>query len=130
LRVYSVDSKTLLLKEEEAIEVGAGSGPRHGAFLEKGGKTYYFLVTELSNETIVYRVTYGKGKFKKLSFEEVFRGGNFGPNPVPEGSAAAEVFVTVSFLLLSASRSPRRSVSIGLTSSLAGSEIPPNIISL
>lgn len=85
-----------MLKEEEAIKVTPGNGPRHGAFLEKGGKTYYFLVTELSNETIVYRVTYGKGKLKKLSFEEVFRAGNLGSNPVPEGSAAAEVFVTVS----------------------------------
>lgn len=97
LRVYSINRETLQLKEEEALKVRPGSGPRHGVFLETAsGCVYYFLVTELSNETIVYRLDYGKSRVKRLSFKEVFRSGTFGSEPVPAGSAAAEVFISVS----------------------------------
>jgi len=101
LRVYSVNTRTLQLKEEPAVAVTPGSGPRHGAFLKTSrGITYYFLVTELFNEVIVYRLSYGSGYTKYLSFQEVFRAGHFGPNPVPTGSSAAEVLVSVSYTSL------------------------------
>jgi 6-phosphogluconolactonase (cycloisomerase 2 family) len=90
VRVFSIDPKTSLLTAITPLEAPPGSGPRHGAFLESDSDTYFFLVSELSNTVVSYKVTYGE---KRLSFTEVFDSGIYGPRATPAGAAAAEAIL-------------------------------------
>ena len=94
VRVFSIDPATSKLTESTPFNAVPGSGPRHGSFLVSDGTTYFFLVTELGNTVTSYTVTYGEGT---LTFNEVFTSGIFGTEPTPEGAAAAECVLSVSF---------------------------------
>ncbi|KAL2023392.1 hypothetical protein VTK56DRAFT_2749 [Thermocarpiscus australiensis] len=103
LRVFKVDKATLKYTELKAHELARGTGPRHGVFLTTPTKTFLYVVNELSNSLTGFAVTYsynGQG----LSFTQVYNATSHGDtNPVPSGSAAAEIalspdhrFLTVS----------------------------------
>ncbi|KAK4067331.1 uncharacterized protein Triagg1_7774 [Trichoderma aggressivum f. europaeum] len=76
--------------------VPAGSGPRHGVFFPFGAAqaTHYFLLCELGNVLIAYKVTYtndGKG----MAFETTQVLDTFGPNSVaPAGAGAGELVLS------------------------------------
>lgn len=74
----------------------AGSGPRHGVFYPFGAAqaTYYFLLCEMGNVLIAYRLTYtdsGTG----IEFETTQVLNTFGPNSVkPAGAGAGELVLS------------------------------------
>ncbi|UKZ48379.1 hypothetical protein TrVGV298_002602 [Trichoderma virens] len=76
--------------------VPAGAGPRHGVFYPFGAAqaTHYFLVCEMGNVVIAYRVTYtndGTG----MAFETTQVLNTFGPNSVaPAGAGAGELVLS------------------------------------
>lgn len=98
VRVFSVNCKTLALKDLPALNVKPGSGPRHVTFAVKNNKTFMYLVTELANTIIGYEVTYPAGSIK---FQELFTIGTHGKGkPTPAGAAASEIIVSVSEFFL------------------------------
>jgi 6-phosphogluconolactonase (cycloisomerase 2 family) len=96
IRVFSIDKATSALTEITPVNAPAGSGPRHGAFFEARGKTYFLLVCELVNEVISYAVKYTK---TGLDFSQISTVNIFGDQPPPDGAAAAEAVVSVSLCL-------------------------------
>ncbi|KAG0652640.1 putative 6-phosphogluconolactonase [Hyphodiscus hymeniophilus] len=91
VRIFSIDPETSLLTESTPLATPAGSGPRHGAFLKTEGDTFFFLVSELANTIVSYKVSYGE---KEMAFSPVFESGIYGPKPTPEGAALAEVLLS------------------------------------
>ncbi|KAF3073557.1 putative 6-phosphogluconolactonase [Trichoderma lentiforme] len=76
--------------------VPAGAGPRHGVFFPFGAAqaTHYFLLCEMGNVVIAYKVTYtddGRG----MTFETTQVLNTFGPNTVaPAGAGAGELVLS------------------------------------
>lgn len=93
VRVFSIDKKTSELRESVSFAAPSGSGPRHGSFLVSGNKTFFFLISELSNTIASYELNYGNAS---LAFEEIFRSGTYGNDTTPTGAAAAECLTSVS----------------------------------
>jgi 6-phosphogluconolactonase (cycloisomerase 2 family) len=97
VRVFSIDPKTSRLTESAPFHAPAGSGPRHGIFLNvDSGKTFFFLISELANTIASYEVEYFA---TGLKFTNVFLSGIYGNRTIPEGAAAAEVILSVSLSL-------------------------------
>lgn len=95
VRIYQADAKTLGLTPIAPLTVRPGSGPRHGTFLVTPKKTYFYLISELSNTITGYETVYNKNK--TLSFNEIFYIPTHGKNiTLPEGTGAAEIVVSVS----------------------------------
>jgi 6-phosphogluconolactonase (cycloisomerase 2 family) len=95
VRVYQANAGTLKLTPIEPLAVAPGSGPRHGAFKTAYNKTYYYLVTELTNTIVGYEVHYHKNK--TLGFTELFTIPTHGDNrTLAETAAVAEIHITVS----------------------------------
>ncbi|PSK56633.1 hypothetical protein B9Z65_6257 [Elsinoe australis] len=90
LRVFSINEDSTLT-ESTSFHVAPGSGPRHGAFLETGNATWFFLVSELANTITSFQVAYGNGT---LGFTEVFNSGTYGNTTTPIGAAAAELHIS------------------------------------
>jgi 6-phosphogluconolactonase (cycloisomerase 2 family) len=93
IRVFTIDQETSLLRESTPFSTPPGSGPRHGAFLQAGENTFFFLISELLNTIVSYKVTYS---MDLIAFEEVFSSGTYGNTTTPAGAAAAEAIVSVS----------------------------------
>ena len=71
-----------------------GSGPRHAAFVTGDAATFLYVVHELSNTLVGYEVTYGAND--TLSFRQVYNATTHGDaNPLPAGTAAAEIVASV-----------------------------------
>lgn len=94
LRIFHIDSSTNELVALEPYSVVAGSGPRHGTFLQTDNATYLYVVTELTNTLTGYAVTYGSNN--SLGLEPFYESTVFGSTPVPYGAAAAEIHFSVS----------------------------------
>jgi 6-phosphogluconolactonase (cycloisomerase 2 family) len=99
VRIFSFAEGTNRLTTHTPLSVTPGSGPRHAAFYNPYGiacancTSYLFVVTELGNTVTSYAVTYpAKGG---LSFKQVYRSSTYGPLPLPEGNAAAEIALSV-----------------------------------
>ncbi|KAG6036536.1 hypothetical protein E4U41_005605 [Claviceps citrina] len=94
IHVYAVTGPdNLELKALAPISVKPGSGPRHMTFAALQGKTFMYLVTELANTIVGYRVTYPGGA--TIHFEELFTIGTHGAGrAVPKGAAGAEIAVS------------------------------------
>ncbi|KAF4447518.1 hypothetical protein FALBO_16940, partial [Fusarium albosuccineum] len=60
--VLTIDSKDDAYTLADNIRVEAGCGPRHGVFYPRGAEkaTHYIIGCELSNQALVYKVTYKK----------------------------------------------------------------------
>lgn len=98
VRIYSVSEAGLDLTAAEPLSVPAGSGPRHGAFAVHEETTYYYLVTELGNTILGYRVEYGDGT---MTFEQVYESSTHGEgNEAPASASAAEILVSVRGFLI------------------------------
>lgn len=80
------------LKHTGVARVKQGSGPRHGAFAVGSDRTYLYILTELSNEIIGFKVHYRSGTMK---LQKIFSTGIHGKKPAPEGASASEIIVTV-----------------------------------
>ncbi|KAJ1337184.1 beta-propeller fold lactonase family protein [Microdochium nivale] len=79
------------------VRTGAGSGPRHGKFVTAGsGKqaTHYVVVTELSNQLILYTLKYTEAaiEFTEVDRQSTIPAGSEQPISA-EGAAAGEVQV-------------------------------------
>lgn len=93
IRLFVYNESTLKLTAITPFAVKPGSGPRHIAFVVKGGNTYLYLATELGNTLVGYKVTYPKGSIK---LSEMFTIGVHGEGQKsPKGSSAAEVVISV-----------------------------------
>lgn len=96
IRVYSIDCNTSLLQEQPSIKAKAAYGPRHATFWHPKGsstpQTYLFVINELANRVVSYRVDYKRGG--GLAFTEVQDIGLYGDRPTPVGSRAAEIAVS------------------------------------
>lgn len=71
----------------------AGCGPRHGAFYPQSDSeeaTHYMVSCELSNQVLVYSLTYGDDA---ITFEEVQAVSTF-VDAIPEGAAAGELVLS------------------------------------
>lgn len=99
VRVFTVGEGASLV-EGEALEVEAGSGPRHIAFMEREGEeegeavVVMYVICELTNTIYGFGVEYKDGG---MAFEELFTIPTHGEGEeVPEGAFAAEILVSVS----------------------------------
>jgi len=93
VRVFHVDKATLKWTPVAPLVTPAGFGPRHAAFVVLGGKTYFYLVGELSNEVSGYIVT--PNADKSLTFTRFYHASTHGAGgSVPKGTKAAEIVVS------------------------------------
>lgn len=104
VRIYAV-GEGYDVTEVESLVSARGSGPRHATFAVYDEATYLYVIHELDNTIIGYKVTYPEGG---IAFEEVYSSGTHGVGvEVPFGASAAEITVTVSHqLLFSIRRTP------------------------
>jgi 6-phosphogluconolactonase (cycloisomerase 2 family) len=92
VRVYCIDFQTNTLAEHKPLRSKAGYGPRHAVFWRPKNAptaTFLFVVHELSNKIVSYKVTYQHTG--GLDFVEVDEVSTFGNRTIPEGAAAAEI---------------------------------------
>ncbi|KAI0197550.1 Lactonase, 7-bladed beta-propeller-domain-containing protein [Astrocystis sublimbata] len=102
VRVFQADAETLELTPIAPLEVPPASGPRHGAFKAVGNKTYFWVVTELSNVVLGYEVSYKADN--TLGFTELFSISTHGDDStLPETAAGGEIALSPDgkFLLVS-----------------------------
>ncbi|CCC06819.1 hypothetical protein SMACR_00848 [Sordaria macrospora] len=102
IRIFKVDKKTLEYVESTTIPTPDFSGPRHGAFVKLESGTYFYVVTELSNEIIGWKVNY---KADSLEFDQIFIAPTHGPDTKVNNTIvkAAELIISPDnkFLLVS-----------------------------
>lgn len=98
VRVFSINNETLQIDEAGTIhDLPRGSGPRHGAFVKGTTKTFFYVVTELTNNIFGYEVTYGTDK--TISFVQVYASNTHGKpigSALPNSTVAAEISLSVS----------------------------------
>ena len=103
VRIFSFDTKTGELSAEKHLAVLPGSGPRHVVFYQpygvvsKTGTSFMFLVSELANTVTSFAVSYPSAGGMK--FKQVYNTTSYGDLVVPDGNAAAEIAISVSFPL-------------------------------
>lgn len=104
VRIFSFDPKTGELSAEKPLAVLPGSGPRHVVFYQpygvvsKTGTSFMFLVSELANTVTSFAVSYPSAGGMK--FKQVYNTTSYGDLVVPDGNAAAEIAISVSFSIL------------------------------
>ncbi|KAK1782560.1 Lactonase, 7-bladed beta-propeller-domain-containing protein [Copromyces sp. CBS 386.78] len=103
LRIFKVDKNTLKYVEAKTVPTPDLSGPRHGAFAKVGSETYFYVITERSNEIIGWKVTYNSDG---LDFgRELFIIPSHGPGSaaLPATARGAELVISPDskFLLVS-----------------------------
>ncbi|KAK1834354.1 Lactonase, 7-bladed beta-propeller-domain-containing protein [Podospora conica] len=92
VRIFSTNNGTLQIAEAGAISLPRGSGPRHGVFVKGTTKTFFYVVTELTNNVFGYEVTYGTDK--TISFVQVHASNTHGEpvgSALPNTTVAAEI---------------------------------------
>ncbi|KHJ36112.1 putative 3-carboxymuconate cyclase [Erysiphe necator] len=93
IRVFSIDEKSHLT-EQKSFSVPAGSGPRHGAFVQVGEstsqKTYFYLISELANTVSSFSVSSTEDS---LDFTPVSSNDVLDQAP-PKGLASAELVIS------------------------------------
>ncbi|KAG8623350.1 hypothetical protein KVT40_008326 [Elsinoe batatas] len=90
LRIFAIN-RDPTLTALTPYRVTAGSGPRHGAFLDTGNATWFFLISELANTVTSYQVSRANGS---LTFTEVFSAGTYGNITTPAGVGGAELLIS------------------------------------
>jgi hypothetical protein len=97
VRIFKVDKATLTWNPVAPLVAAPGDGPRHGVFLVAGGKTFFYVVNELSNTIKGFAVTYNANN--TLGFTEIYASNTHGPGgSVPAGTKASEIVLTVRLL--------------------------------
>jgi len=92
VRVYCADPKTSLLTVKESLQSPLGSGPRHAAFWTSKDNTYLYVLHELANIIIAYKVEYLKAG--GLGFTKINQYSSYGNQVAPVGSRGAEITVS------------------------------------
>ncbi|KAF2788616.1 putative isomerase YbhE [Melanomma pulvis-pyrius CBS 109.77] len=92
VRVYCIDPATSLIAAHDSLQSKPGYGPRHAVFRKTGGKTYLYVIHELGNKIIAYKVEYLESG--GLGFKEVQEIGLYGSQETPAGTKAAEISVS------------------------------------
>ncbi|KAK4134240.1 extracellular aldonolactonase [Trichocladium antarcticum] len=92
LRIFQVNKTSLRYTNAGAYPLPRGSGPRHGAFLKAGDKTFLYTVSELSNSLTGFSVdTSDSG----LALTQIYNATTHGDaKPLPAGTAAAEIHIS------------------------------------
>ncbi len=89
--VLVVDSENNSYEITNTVQVGSGTGPRHGGFLcVSGGRraSHYVVATELSNELVLYNLEYDDAK-GTIDFAEAQRLSTYGPGFPPANATTA-----------------------------------------
>jgi 6-phosphogluconolactonase (cycloisomerase 2 family) len=73
LRVFCISETDDELVPVSTVDVPKGSGPRHGAFVVIEGGTFFYILTQISNEVIAFRVVYSGGSEGGIRFVETQR---------------------------------------------------------
>lgn len=87
--IIVIDSKDDAFRVINTIEVlPRGCGPRHGVFYPQGAlrATHYIVACEISNQVLIYTVSYGDSC---LDFEQIQRVSTFGPGLPPNNATSA-----------------------------------------
>lgn len=110
VHVYSIDCETSLLTEQPSLTSPSAYGPRHATFWTPqstvyGQKpdTYLFVIHELANRIISYKVTYPTANTGGLTFTAVQEVGLYGDRADPVGTRAAEITVSPDNMFVMAS---------------------------
>lgn len=95
IRTYKIDKTTLEYVEGKTFPTPDLSSPRHGAFVKLESGTYFYVVTERSNQIIGWKVDYKNGG---LDFgKELFIIPSHGPGAeVDKYAKGAELVISVS----------------------------------
>ncbi|USP82595.1 hypothetical protein yc1106_09869 [Curvularia clavata] len=95
VHVYCIDPSTGLLTEHESLKSKTGYGPRHAVFWtsKESASTYLFLVHELSNKIVSYKVNYLE-HLGGLKFTEVDEVSTYGNHTVPDKTFASEIVIS------------------------------------
>ncbi|RVD82554.1 uncharacterized protein DFL_006976 [Arthrobotrys flagrans] len=87
IRIYSVGGSGLT--EYTTVTAPAGSGPRHGIFVETDVGTLYYLVGEVGNIITTYKVSYPSGGISLTAVQQVSSyGTSTAPARNPQPTAA------------------------------------------
>ncbi|KAK0702302.1 Lactonase, 7-bladed beta-propeller-domain-containing protein, partial [Lasiosphaeris hirsuta] len=93
IRVYKIESGKIAVAAVASVKAVTGSGPRHGAFVVHGDKTFFYTVNELSNSITGYGVSYKADAAPE--FSRLFDFSTHGPGGnVPVGTKSAEIVVS------------------------------------
>ncbi|RYP68484.1 hypothetical protein DL771_006636 [Monosporascus sp. 5C6A] len=87
--IIVVDSENDSYAITNTVDVGAGSGPRHGDFVSLDGgsqATHYIVATENSNQLVLFALTYTGAT---IEFAEVQRLSTYGPAFPPKDPSTA-----------------------------------------
>jgi len=97
VRVYNANSSTTI-KELEFIKTPAGFGPRHAVFYPIGNAkaTHLFVVGELSNSIITFKISYSYGQLKAENIATVSTFGTQTVSSGPPAPTAGEIALSVS----------------------------------
>lgn len=84
--------------ESKTVPTPGLSGPRHGAFVKLDSGTYFYVVTELSNEIIGWKVAYNSNGLDLDFGKELFIIPTHGPGSTGIGNTtrASELVISVS----------------------------------
>ena len=104
IRIFAINQQTGHLETVSPFVTEPGLGPRHIAFWMPAGpsppwevdegEVHLYLVSELTNRLLGYKVTYSS---ERMSFAKLYEETTFGQQkPGPEGSKAAEIAISVS----------------------------------
>ncbi|KAI5868369.1 putative isomerase YbhE [Durotheca rogersii] len=127
VRIYRANAKTLQLTPIAPLAVTPGSGPRHGVFTVARRKTYFYLVSELTNTITGYEVIYQRNK--TLGFNELFTISTHGDDSeLPSGTGAAEIAISPDDRFLIVSSRWENSFNIPNFDSSNSTEIPSDPI--
>ncbi|KAF6840847.1 extracellular aldonolactonase [Colletotrichum plurivorum] len=122
VRVFAVDGLNLV--SVDPLTAAPGSGPRHVEFLvTPEGKTFLYLIAELSNTITAYDVVYRENK--TLAFAEVYSGSTYGAgNTAPAGASGAEIWISPDGKFLTVSSRNDSAFSITNPDTNEGAQIP------
>ncbi|KAK3400118.1 Lactonase, 7-bladed beta-propeller-domain-containing protein [Sordaria brevicollis] len=128
IRIFKVDKNTLEYKESSTVVTPDYSGPRHGAFVKLNSGTYFYVVTELSNEIIGWKVNYTDNNLElgeKQFLVPTHGPGTSAPNNV---TAAAEIVISPDNKFLLISSRNEKSIEIPDPENNAAGQIPSDPI--
>ncbi|KAJ4260506.1 hypothetical protein NW762_007247 [Fusarium torreyae] len=93
--VVIIDSKDDAFKIAKNIPIEAGCGPRHGVFYPRGSDkaTHYIVACELSNQALVYSVTYAENTLAFKKYQAISTYGKDAPAKDIKKAAVGEVIL-------------------------------------
>ena len=113
IRILRISHDAATLKQvtlqQQTLQFRRGSTPRHGVFVERGGKWYFRVVLQNINQLATFGVAYladGSMEFEELAETDLLRRMDCSLIEGREGIKASHILVTVRDLLLLICSSP------------------------